>query len=139
MPLTRKTAQILCRLLMVAWMSVFVFGVLEGCLAQEETAFGVFSGQAASSATATDAGHGASDTGHGLVCKRYCQSVVSPIKFEQTASIPSVNVFPLLFWATLPFLSLGMASAVLPISRPRLGAVTGSATRPHLLFHRLNN
>lgn len=139
MSLTRKTAQILYRLLLVVWVSAFAFGAIEGCLAQGATAFGVLSGQGAPVVTVAAVDHDDSSAEHGMVCKRFCQAAATPIKFEQATPPLSASVFPLLLWVMLPCVTVAMAARAKPAVYRTSSAATGIAAPPYLLFQRFNN
>lgn len=138
MYLTRKTAQILYRLMLVAWVFAFAIGVIEGCLAQEGSTSGMFSVPAVPVATVAEADHDDSGTAHGLVCQQFCQNAASPSQFASSASTLPSSVFPLLLWVTLLSLTLTMASSAMSVSL-RPSRATSCATRPYLLFQRFNN
>lgn len=138
MYLTRKTAQILYRRMLVVWVSAFAFGLIEGCLAHAGADSAAVSVLAVPATTIAEAGHDDSGSADDMVCKQFCQNVASPSKHEQSTSILSSSAFPLLLWVMLPLLTLTMVSGAKPISHRSSGAAA-STTHPYLLFQRFNN
>lgn len=137
MYLTRKTALILYRRMLVVWISVFAFGLIEGCLAHAGAASAAFSVLAVPAATISEVDHGDSGTARDIVCKQFCLDVASASKHEQSTAILSSNVF-LLRWVTLSLLTMTMVSGAKPISH-RSSGTAASITHPYLLFQRFNN
>lgn len=136
MSLARHTTQMLCRLLLVAWVFMCVVAAIEGCFAPSADSPDSFA-RYSSKVSMAIAGHDHSVEGKQAVCKNYCNNTnVSFSKIEQPGSSFSPSVLVFLPWVMMPLLVLGVFSSIQAGCRR---SSVSSSNPPYLLFHRFNN
>lgn len=135
MYLNRKSAQILCRLLLAVWVFAFAAGSLAGCLADSDHSPGRLASAVLTSVPGADHGHDVAVE----LCEKYCQNVSSSLgKADQTHSAQLPGVFSLLLWMVLPFLLLSRLFDSRAV-RGRRSIIPAAPYPPFLLFQRFNN